>query len=86
MKTFIQNNLPDNGSETLEGRYANYFEVGHNEFEFVIDLGQFYQDEKDVLIHTRIITSPVYLRTLLEVLSKSTEEYEQKFGFPNTGV
>ncbi len=28
--------------DILEGRYANYFEIGHNAFEFVLDLGQLY--------------------------------------------
>jgi len=67
--------------EMLEGRYTNYFEVGHNEFEFVIDFGQFYHDDKKVRMHTRIITNPAYMKTFLEVLSKSNEEYEQTFGF-----
>ena len=30
-------------SDKLEGRYANYFKVGHNEFEFVMEFGQFYE-------------------------------------------
>lgn len=81
MKTQILNDRHGVGSEKLEGRYANYFEVGHNEFEFVIDFGQSYQDEKDVRMHTRIITNPAYMRTLLEVLSKSNEKYDQAFGF-----
>jgi len=80
MESPLQNDNSHNGSENLEGRYANYFEVGHNEFEFVIDFGQFYQNEKDIQMHTRIITSPAYLRALLEVLSKSNEEYEQTYG------
>ena len=63
-----------------EGRYANYFEVGHNEFEFVIDFGQFYGDDNDVQRHTRIITNPAYMKTLLELLIKSNGEYEKTFG------
>ena len=69
--------LTDNA---LEGRYANYFRVGHNAFEFVIDFGQFYKNDKDVRLHTRIIINPESMRNLLEVLSKSSEEYEQAFG------
>ena len=30
----------------LEGRYANYFKVGHNAYEFFIDCGQ-YDTEND---------------------------------------
>lgn len=65
----------------VEGRYANYFEVGHNEFEFIIDFGQFcHDDNEEVRVHSRIITNPAYMRTLLEVLRKSYDEYEQTFG------
>ena len=30
----------------LEGRYSNYFKVGHNAFEFVIDFSQFYTESE----------------------------------------
>lgn len=28
----------------LEGRYPNYFKIGHNNFEFVLDIDQFYPE------------------------------------------
>ena len=65
-----------------EGQYANYFEVGHNEFEFVIDFGQFYGDDKEVQIHTRIITNPAYVKTLVELLHQASGEYEKTFKAP----
>jgi hypothetical protein len=64
----------------LEGRYANYFEVGHNAFEFLFDFGQFYQDSKEARLHTRIITNPIYAKALFSTLRESIEQYEQKFG------
>jgi hypothetical protein len=67
-------------SSRLEGRYANYFEVGHNAFEFVVDFGQFYREEDRAHLHTRIITSPIYAKALLETLRESIERYEQTFG------
>ena len=42
----------------VKGRYANYFKVGHNAFEFVLDFGQSYVDEEDAQIHTRLVSSP----------------------------
>jgi hypothetical protein len=63
-----------------EGRYSNYFKVGHNAFEFVLDLGQFYSENGDAQLHTRIITSPNYAKALLETLRESVERYEQAFG------
>jgi hypothetical protein len=67
-------------SRKLEGRYSNYFKVGHNAFEFVIDFGQFYSESKEAHLHTRIITSPVYIKSLLETLQDSIEQYEKAFG------
>ena len=64
----------------LEGRYANYFEVGHNAFEFVLDFGQLYAEDQKARFHTRIITGPVYARALLETLRGSIDRYEQTFG------
>ena len=64
----------------LEGRYSNYFKVGHNAFEFVHDFGQFYPENGDAQLHTRIITNPVYVKSLLEALRESIERYEQTFG------
>lgn len=61
----------------LEGRYANYFKIGHNPFEFVLDFGQFYPESEKVELCTRIVTSPVYAKALLETLKESIEEYEK---------
>ncbi|MEA3479695.1 MAG: DUF3467 domain-containing protein [Bacteroidota bacterium] len=62
-----------------EGRYANYFKVGHNAFEFVIDFSQFYPESEEAQLCTRIITSPTYAKALLETLRKSIERYEKKY-------
>jgi hypothetical protein len=68
------------GGNTLEGRYANYFEVGHNAFEFILDFGQLYAAGEKPKIHTRIVMSPVYLKTFLETLGNSLDQYERGFG------
>jgi hypothetical protein len=64
----------------LEGRYANYFEIGYNAFEFLLDFGQSFNDGERAQFHTRIITSPIYAKTLLKLLRASIEQYEQAFG------
>ena len=64
----------------LEGKYANYFKVGHNAFEFVLDAGQLYPESEEAELCTRIITSPIYAKALLETLRESIERYEQTFG------
>ena len=67
--------------ENLQGRYANYFKVGHNAFEFVVDLGQYYDgDDENLQMHTRIVTSPVYAKRLLTTLQEAIVQHEAKFG------
>jgi hypothetical protein len=67
------------------GRYANYFEVGHNAFEFLLDFGQHYPEDATgsrgaARLHTRIVTGPVYAKALLELLRDSIGQYERTFG------
>ena len=66
------------------GQYANYFKVGHNAFEFLLDFGQLYAKSRSTPFHTRIVTTPVYAKTLLGILRDSIDKYEQTFGtIPN---
>jgi uncharacterized protein DUF3467 len=64
----------------MEGRYANYFEIGHNVFEFVLDFGQLYPDSQPPVMHSRVIVGPAYAKRLLEVLLKAVDSYELRFG------
>ena len=76
-----KHNLKSTCSERkLEGRYANYFKVGHNACEFVIDFGQHYGESRKAKLHTRVITNPTYAKAILVTLKESIEQYENKFG------
>ncbi len=66
--------------EKPEARYVNYFQIGQNAVEFVIEFGQFYPDDAAPLLHTRIITSPVYANNLIAVLREAIEKHEEQFG------
>jgi hypothetical protein len=68
----------------IEGRYANYFKVGHNAFEFVLDFGQYYPETEEAELYTRIITSPVYAKEFFKTLKLSIEEYEKLYEPRNT--
>ena len=63
-----------------EGRYANYFKVGHNAFEFVIDCGQYYAATQAAEFYIRIVTTPAYAKNLLEILEESVQQYERAHG------
>lgn len=66
--------------KTLEGRYANTCQVGFNEVEFVFDFGQVYEAMVDEFFHTRIVTSPLYMKHFSKALNQSLYDYENKYG------
>jgi hypothetical protein len=68
------------GAHDLEGRYANYFKVGYNAFEFVLYFGQYYAEDEKARLHTRIVTGPSYAKALLEFLQDCIDKYELEFG------
>jgi hypothetical protein len=72
-------------SKSREAKYANYFEIGFNEFELVMDFGQLYSPGTSPALHTRIITSPTYAATLLDLLRNVLAEHRRKFGTNETG-
>ena len=69
-----------NKNTKIEGRYANYFKVGYNAFEFLIDFSQIYSENEEVQLHSRIVTNPIYAKALLHTLSKSIAQYEKIYG------
>jgi Protein of unknown function (DUF3467) len=73
---------PDDIQDTdqLEGRYANYFQVGHNAFEFMLDFSQHSHESRTIRWHTRIITVPFFAKSLFTLLEESITQHEQRFG------
>jgi hypothetical protein len=61
-------------------RYANYFEIGHNAFEVVVEFGQHYEGSSQPQMHTRIVAAPTYAKALLGLLRTAIAEYEETFG------
>jgi hypothetical protein len=53
-----------------DARYANYFQVGYNAFEFLLEFGQ-----REGRIHTSIYLSPQHARMLSDLLSGALKEY-----------
>ena len=77
-ETIMAEHSPGEGRE-LEGKYANYFGVGVNSSELVIDFGQFYGHASPVL-HTRIIMTVLCARELLDLLSRSMHDVDARAG------
>ena len=65
-----------------EGRYANFFKVGHTSCEFVLEFGQLFPEVGHAapLLHTRIISSPPYVKALVDTLNQSVQQFEAEFG------
>ena len=61
----------------IEGRYANYFEIGFTASELLLDFGQMDPQTEAVLIHTRIVTTPPCGKALLAMLADAMRKYEQ---------
>jgi hypothetical protein len=72
-------------TQKLEARYANYFEIGHNAFEFLLDFGQQYEGDGHATMHTRVIMGPIYAKELFMTLKEAIEGYEVAFGVIGTG-
>ena len=68
------------GDGCLIGRYANYFKVGHNASEFLVEFGQFHPENGKAQVHSRIIICPCYAKVLLETLQRSIDHFEITFG------
>ena len=64
----------------LEARYANYFEVGHNAFEFIFDFGQYHPENEGARMHSRIVTGPVYAKLLADLLRDAVQRFEEEHG------
>lgn len=64
--------------------YVNYFELGHNPFEFLVELGQYRPGATDaggaISIHTRIAMAPSYAKMLSRLLERAVAEHELENG------
>jgi hypothetical protein len=56
--------------------YANYFEIGHNAFEFLIDAGQLEPQSGTFQLMSRIAVGPVHAKLLAQLLARSIAQYE----------
>ncbi len=60
--------------------YANYFEIGHNAAEFLIDVGQVEPESGDVRLAKRIALSPTHAKLLARMLDDSVARFERDHG------
>lgn len=64
----------------LTGTYSNHLRVGWNAFEFLLEFGQFRENDADVVSVNAIVTSPAFAKAFMRTLSDSIGSYEKQFG------
>ena len=57
--------------------YANYFELGHNAFEFLLDAGQIEPQSGEVQRLIRIAINPVHAKLLSQLVVQAIEQFER---------
>ncbi len=72
--------------DMLQARFANSFRTGYNSEEIVIDFGQGYEGGGAVTFHTRIVTSPMYAKQMVELLMLTLEDFEAVYGTSRTTI
>lgn len=62
---------PSERASRQEARYANFFQIGHNACEFLLEFGQ------RKAIHTRIYVSPQHAQILSDLLIETLAQHRQ---------
>ena len=62
------------------GVYANFVNIIHNPAEFVFDFARSVPGRADVRILSRVLTTPVHAKQLLNALAQNIAVYEKNFG------
>jgi hypothetical protein len=66
-------------SGDLREFYANFFRVGYNALEFLLDFGRQFEQEPEHF-DQRVITTPSHAKVLSDLLQQSVSAYEERFG------
>ncbi len=62
------------------GVYVNFANIIHNPAEFVLDFGRVVPGRNDVRVLSRVLTTPVHAKQLLNALAQNVALYEKTFG------
>ncbi len=62
------------------GVYVNFANIIHNPAEFVLDFGRAVPGRTDVRVLSRVLTSPIHAKQLLNALAQNVALYEKTFG------
>lgn len=67
-----------NDPEEPDAEYANYFEIGHNPLEVLLNFGRRFDGESRERFHTRIVMNPSDARAFFELLREVIAAYSAR--------
>ncbi|MBD3180532.1 MAG: DUF3467 domain-containing protein [Candidatus Latescibacteria bacterium] len=73
----IQIELPQ---ESADGTYSNFVLTTHTASEFVLDFARMLPGLQKAKVHSRIIMTPQAAKSLLNMLGRTIEGFEERFG------
>jgi len=74
------------GEREAEGIYANLVLMAHSASEFIFDFARLLPGTPKARVYARVVMTPQSAKSLLGVLQKNLEAYEQKHGtIPGAG-
>jgi hypothetical protein len=62
------------------GVYVNFANIIHNPAEFVFDFGRVVPGRAEVRVLSRVLTTPIHAKQLLDALAQNIAMYEKSFG------
>lgn len=65
---------------TAQGVYINLALINHTETEFILDFIYVQPQTPQGKVRSRVITSPIHMKRLLNALSENIKKYEERFG------
>ena len=66
------------------GVYVNFANIIHNHAEFFFDFGRLVPGRAEVRVLSRVLTTPVHAKQLLQALAQNIAVYEKSFGVIRT--
>ena len=63
-----------------QGQYSNFAIVTHSPAEFIIDFISILPGVKKTKVRSRVVISPMHVKTFIRALDDNIKKYEKKFG------
>ncbi len=65
---------------TAQGVYVNLALINHTETEFILDFIYVQPQAPQGKVRSRVLTSPVHMKRLMNALAENLKKYEDRFG------